>query len=200
MVIDSHCKSGIIPWQWPAVIVCGNGHRLPIAGRVRYHSYSGNLWQLPLTVTAGQCQSTIPLLQWESMTITVTAGYCEGTIPLLPRESMTISTDCYCWSLPGYDTTFTVRVYFHRLLLLLTARVRYHSYSESLCPLQMIVTAGHCQGRIPLLQWESMIITTDCYSWSLPVYDTTLTVRVCVHYRWLLLPVTAKVGYGIYQQ
>ena len=74
---------------------------------------------------------------------------------------MTIPTDCYCQSLPEYDTTLTMGVHDHyrRLLLLVTARVQYHSYSESLCPLQMIVTAGYCQGRIPLLQWESMTIT-----------------------------------------
>ena len=44
---------------------------------------------------------------------------------------MTITDDCYCWSLPEYYTTLTVGVYDHyyRLLLLVTARVRYHSYT-----------------------------------------------------------------------
>ena len=113
---------------------------------------------------------------------------------------MTIPTDCYCQSLPGYDTTLTMGIHdhYHRQLLLVTARVRYHSYSESLCPLQMIVTAGHCQGRIPLLQWESMIITTDCYCWSLPGYNTTLTVGVYDHYHRLLLPVNATLTVGVY--
>ena len=38
---------------------------------------------------------------------------------------MTIPTDSYCQSLPGYDTTLTVRVYdhYHRLLLLLEVMV-----------------------------------------------------------------------------
>ena len=42
----------------------------------------------------------------------------------------------------------------------------------------MAVTAGHCQDTIAMLQWESMTITTDCYCWSLPGHDSTVTVGV----------------------
>ena len=74
--------------------------------------------------------------------------------------------------LPGYDTTLTVGVYdyYHRLLLLVTARVRYHSYT----------------------------ITTDCYCWSLAGYDTTVTVGVYDHHHKLLLLVIARVRYHFY--
>ena len=54
-----------------------------------------------------------------------------------------------------------------------------------------ITTSGHCQDTIPLLKWESMTITTDRYCWSLPGYDTTLTVGVYDHYHRLLLLVIA---------
>ena len=46
---------------------------------------------------------------------------------------------------------------------------------------------------IPLLQLESMTITTDSYCWSLPEYDRTLTVVVYDHYYKQLLLVIARV-------
>ena len=60
--------------------------------------------------------------------------------------------DSYCWSLSGNETICT--------------------------PSQQTVTACDSLGTLPLLQWESVIITTDCHCWSLPGYATTLTVGV----------------------
>ena len=128
---------------------------------------------LVLFISAGRERDSITashFLLWESMSLPVLQ------IPLLLWESMTITSVCYCWSLPGCDTTLTVGVYdhYHRLLLLVTARIRYHSYSGSL--------------------WA--LACTDCYCWSLPGYiqfysysgsQWLLSKTVYAHYHRLLL-------------
>ena len=168
-VTAGHCQGTIALLQWESMTIFTGCYILLVTARVRYHSYSGSLWPLPQIVTAGHCQGMI----YSTITVGVHDHYHRLLLHHYHRF-MTIPTGCYCRSLPGYDTILTVGVcdHYRRLLLLVTARVRYHSFSGILRPLPLTVTACHCEGTIPLLQWESMTITTDCYCWSMPEYLT----------------------------
>ena len=107
---------------------------------------------------SSSAQGTIQLLQWEYIWY-----HCY-------RGSMTITTDCYCWSLPGYNTTVTVGVMF----------MTYTTDQPSIVRLLLLpqTLAGHCQGTIPLLQCESMTsLLVTARVWELGRDTTPMHVR-----------------------
>ena len=100
----------------------------------------------------------------------------------------------------GFFFKFRLHVFASLLLLYCMYHFEYiqqkkhHCYSGCQGQLQGTVTAGHCWGRRPLLQWMSGTVTENCYCCLQLRYERTVTVDIWHGYRELLPLVTAGVG------